>query len=497
MSIFREVAGYTYGHADIVRRAMSKKKADVLEAERESFLSGAEKNGIDRETARALFDDMASFANYAFNKSHAAAYAVISYRTAYLKKHFPTAYMAALMTSVLGNQAKLAEYIDECEKHGIHVLPPDVNESHINFYPKDGNIVFGLLALKNVGRQFIESILREREGQSFSDFEDFVRRMAPYDLNKRMVEALIKAGAFDRLGVYRSRLLASYESLIEMVQQKDRNNVAGQLDMFSVIPEAKAVAPAFSYPDIPEFSIREKLLLEKESSGMYFSGHLLDSYDRHAKSIAPGGISVLLSKENFSEKQRVSAAGIISSVTVKTTRKNEKMAFITIEDRYASIECLVFPNVYQKVAHLLRIEAAIGVRGNCSVRDEEDEPKILASEIEALIENERYVPTDAAPKTQVQREKEEKKEQPIAVPKKEPIPLQKPITKLYLRLPDLTGELYHKAINLLEIFDGETPVFLYDSSKASYLPYRGGACADAFLLSELRTLLGEENVVPR
>lgn len=494
MSIFRVIAGYTYGHADIVRRAMSKKKADVLEAERESFLSGAEKNGVDRQTARKLFDDMASFANYAFNKSHAAAYAVISYRTAYLKKHFPTAYMAALMTSVLGNQAKLAEYIDECEKYGIHVLPPDINESHINFYPKDGNIVFGLLALKNVGRQFIESILREREGQSFSDFEDFVRRMAPYDLNKRMVEALIKAGAFDRLGVYRSRLLASYENLIEMVQQKDRNNVAGQLDMFSVIPEAKVAAPSFSYPNIPEFSIKEKLLLEKESSGMYFSGHLLDSYERHAKSFAAQGIAELIAKESVADKQRVTAAGIISAVTVKTTRKNEKMAFVTIEDRYASIECLVFPNVYQKFSHLLRLEAAIGVFGNLSLRDEEEDPKILISEIETLIENERFVATSAEPKPQ---ETLEKKEQPTAVPLKDELARPQKITKLYLRLPDLTGECYQKATNLLDIFDGEIPVILYDASRSSYVPYRHGASVDEFLLSELRSLLGEENVVPR
>ncbi|MBO5938572.1 MAG: DNA polymerase III subunit alpha [Clostridia bacterium] len=491
MSIFRVIAGYTYGHADIVRRAMSKKKADVLEAERESFLSGAEKNGVDRQTARKLFDDMASFANYAFNKSHAAAYAVISYRTAYLKKHFPTAYMAALMTSVLGNQAKLAEYIDECEKHGIHVLPPDVNESHINFYPKDGDIVFGLLALKNVGRQFIESIIKEREGQSFSDFEDFVRRMAPYDLNKRMVEALIKAGAFDQLGVYRSRLLASHETLIEMVQQKDRNNIVGQLDMFSVIPEAKVAAPSFSYPDIPEFSIKEKLLLEKESSGMYFSGHLLDTYDRHAKAIAPQGIAELISMESIQEKQRVSAAGIISSVTVKTTRKNEKMAFVTIEDRYASIECLVFPNVYQNFAHLLRIEAAIGVRGNLSLRDEEEEPKILVAEIESLIENERFVPPAAKSILKEQKERQ------AAVPQKDEITRPQKITKLYLRLPDLSGELYAKTKNLLEIFDGEIPVVLYDVSSKSYVPYRGGACVDEFLLAELRSMLGDDNVVPR
>ena len=497
MSIFRVVAGYTYGHADVVRRAMSKKKGDVLEAERESFLSGAMQNGVDRETARKLFDDMASFANYAFNKSHAAAYAVISYRTAYLKKHFPEAYMAALMTSVLGNQTKLAEYIDECEKSGIHVLPPDVNESHINFYPKDGNIVFGLLALKNVGRQFIESILQERSGQPFSDFEDFVRRMAPYDLNKRMVEALIKAGAFDRLGVYRSRLLASFETLIEMVQQKDRNNIVGQLDMFSTIPEAKTTAPAFHYPEIPDFSIKEKLMLEKESSGMYFSGHLIDSYDHHAKFLEAKGIAELLSRFSAGEvreKETACVAGIVTASTVKTTRKNEKMAFVTVEDRYGSIECLVFPNVYRNLSHLLRIEAALVVRGNLSLRDEEDSPKILVSDMEPLVENERFTPPE--------RPKEpEKKERQAAIPSVSPTKQEtvapKKISKLYLRVPDLTGIKFAKAKNLLEIFDGETPVIFYDTSKSSYVPYGTGASVDEFLLTELCALLGKENVVTR
>jgi len=440
---------------------------------------------------------MASFANYAFNKSHAAAYAVISYRTAYLKKHFPEAYMAALMTSVLGNQTKLAEYIDECEKHGIHVLPPEINESHINFYPKDGNIVFGLLALKNVGRQFIESILRERSGQPFVDFEDFVRRMAPYDLNKRMVEALIKAGAFDGLGVYRSRLLASYESLIEMVQQKDRNNIIGQLDMFSTIPEAKTTAPTFQYPEIPDFSIKEKLMLEKESSGMYFSGHLIDSYDRHAKFLEAKGISELLShfaSGEIREKEGVTVAGIITASTVKTTRKSEKMAFVTIEDRYGSIECLVFPNVYQKLAYLLRIEAAIAVRGNLSLRDEEDSPKILVSDIEQLIENERFTPPE---RPKEQEKKERQGAIPSIPPAKQEIVSPKKISKLYLRLPDLTGTLYAKAKNLLEIFDGETPVFFYDTSSASYVPYGAGASVDDFLLAELCALLGKENVVAR
>jgi len=238
-------------------------------------------------------------------------------------------------------------------------------------------------------------------------------------------------------------------------------------------------------------------LLEKESSGMYFSGHLIDSYDRHVKFLEVKGIAELLSRfsaGDVREKEIVMAAGIVSAVTVKTTRKNEKMAFVTIEDRYGSIECLVFPNVYQKVAHLLRIEAPLAVRGNLSVRDEEDSPKILVADLEQLIENERFTPPER-PKEQ------EKKERQLAIPsvisQKQEANLSKKVSKLYLRLPDLVGTQYAKAKNLLEIFDGETPVIFYDTSKASYVPYGAGASVDAFLLSELCALLGKENVVAR
>lgn len=490
MSIFRVIASYTYGHADIVRRAMSKKKASVLEAERESFLAGAEKNGVSAEIAEQLFDDMSSFANYAFNKSHAAAYAVISYRTAYLKQHFPCEYMSALLTSVLGNFSKLAEYISECEKYGIRVLPPDINESRVYFHPKDGNIVFGLLALKNVGKQFIESIMRERVGQPFLDFEDFVKRMAGYDLNKRMVEALIKSGAFDRLGVYRSRLLASFEELIETIQNKDRNNIAGQLDMFSMMPEMQSTSLRFSYPEIEDFSIKEKLLLEKECSGMYFSGHLLDSYEKHVKSLTAMNIAQILGEEYRQEKQEVAVCGIVSSVTVKTTRKNEKMAFFTIEDRYAQIECLAFPSQYRAIAHHLRTEAPLFVKGNLSVRDgEENDIKILVSNVIELTENRKF--EERAKELAVQSSKKEASEiQPNPTVKTSP-------TKVFLRVPDRESLAYQKAKNLVDIFEGSLPVIFYDTAQRSYLPYSHGLDATEFVIGELIALLGKENVVLR
>lgn len=489
MSIFREIAGYTYGHADVVRRAMSKKKGDVLKAERESFIEGAKKRGFKEETVSKLFDDMISFANYAFNKSHAAAYAVISYQTAYLKAHYPCEFMAALMTSVLGNLTKLAEYIDECKKLGIRVLPPDINESRMNFHPLQRDIVFGLLALKNVGQQFIDKIILERRGRPFKDFEDFVRRMSDGDINKRMVEALIKSGAFDSLGVYRSRLLSSYEQLIDIATDKKRANIAGQLDIFSTVATV-ANESAFEYPKIPEFSIKDKLTLEKESSGMYFSGHLLDSYSLHCDKLKPQSLSSVLDLDNVKDKQDALVSGIITNVTVKNTRKNEKMAFVTLEDRYGEIECLVFPSQYEKYSYMLRLDNAIFVKGNLSVRDDEA-VKIILSGAEELIENSKYeeISQKASQALANPETSQTVSKQINAVPKK--------ISKIYLRVPDLECIEYQKAKNLVDIFFGSTRVIFYDSSNAAYSDYPVGIDASEYIVNELKKLLGNDNVVAK
>ena len=489
MSIFREIAGYTYGHADVVRRAMSKKKGDVLEAERESFIEGAKARGFDEAVVGQLFEDMISFANYAFNKSHAAAYAVISYRTAYLKAHYPCEFMAALMTSVLGNLTKLAEYIDECKKLGIRVLPPNINESRMNFHPIGNDIVFGLLALKNVGQQFIEKIILERRGRPFKDFEDFVRRMSDGDINKRMVEALIKSGAFDSLGVYRSRLLSSYEQLLDIATDRKRANISGQLDIFSTVATIEN-EPAFEYPKIPEFSIKDKLMLEKESSGMYFSGHLLDSYSLHCQTLNAKNISYITDAENIKDKQEISIAGIITGVTVKTTRKNEKMAFVTLEDRYGEIECLVFPSQYEKYSYLLRLDNAIFVGGNLSVRDDED-VKLLISSAEELIENSRYEEISKKPDQSVVVEPKAQKasSREASTPKK--------ISKIYLRVPDLECMAYKKAKNIVDIFFGGTQVIFYDSSQSKYLNYSIGLEASEYIINELKSILGDDNVVAK
>ncbi len=477
MQVFREIAGYSYGQADIVRRAMSKKHADELEAERGRFVSGAVERGIDKMDAEKLFDDMGSFASYAFNKSHAAAYALISYRTAYLKAHYPREYFAALLTSVLGNSVKIAEYISECNKAGIQVLPPDINESGMYFHVSGKNIRFGLLALRNVGRQFVQNLINERKRSPFTSFADFIDRMSASELNKRQIESLVKSGAFDGLGVFRSRLLSSYEKIIENANEKSRGNIIGQLDMFSVAADVKT--PAFEYPDIPEFSVREKLMLEKECSGMYFSGHIIDSYSKYIEAMNVTPISELIGDENadkIHDRARVVVAGMITSLTRKTTKRDEQMAFFTLEDRCGEIECVVFSRQYERLSSYLRVDAAIKVEGAISVRDDED-PKILASNIEELIENEKFIPRA-----------EPKREEPTA-------PTEPKVKKLYLRVPNMTSAEYKKADNLIEIFPGETPVMYYDTETKKYFARHGGMQVSDFLIFELREYLGTENVV--
>lgn len=487
MSIFREIGGYTFGHADIVRRAMSKKKASVLLSERDAFLDGAEARGVARDVASELFTDMESFANYAFNKSHAAAYAVISYRTAYLKQHHPREYFSALLTSVLGNQSKVAEYIAECSQRGIRVLPPDINESRMLFSVCGRDIRFGLLAVKNVGKQFLQQILNERAFRPFSSFEDFLDRMSAGDLNKRMMESLIKAGTFDRLGNYRSQLLAVYEKMIDRAAEKGKNNLEGQLDMFSSAGFSDA-SPKVDYPDIPELGVREKLLMERDATGMYFSGQMLDEYGKHVEIIKPQSLSDFIGEDLIlQEKQRVSVVGIITSLTTKNTKNGEKMAFFSIEDRFAEIECIAFARVFADNSYLIRTDSAVWVSGTLSLRDDEA-PKILVNRMEPLIDNAHFTETVSE---KMKSDVEKQKPAPEATVKKAAQP-----KRLFLRVPDMKSHpLYQKAKNLTELFDGDFPVFFYDAASATYAKEPVGISLSDYVLREFRTLLGEENVI--
>ncbi len=499
MSIFREIAGYTFGHADVVRRAMSKKKAAVLLAERETFVTGAEARGIDREAASTLFSDMESFANYAFNKSHAAAYAMISYRTAYLKCHYPHAYFSALLTSVLGNQTKIAEYIGECSARGIRVLPPDINESRMLFSVCGKDIRFGLLALKNVGRSFLQAILEERRHGAFRSFEDFINRMPSGELNKRMVESLLKAGTFDGLGVYRSRLLRVYETMIDQATEKGRNNLDGQLDMFSSMG-VESVAPKCEYPDIPEFGVRERLLMEKEATGMYFSGQLLDEYGKHLTLLSPDPIVDYVGDEaDPVDKARVSVAGIVTSVTLKNTKNGDRMAFFTVEDRAAEIECIAFARQYSECAHMIRADNGVYVSGTVSLREDEP-PKILVNRIEELVDNTRFRPEafnatqekkrDDVPRNSAPRDRKPTETSSVSTGAPNFAP-----KRLFLRVPSEKSAAFRKTLNLVELFDGTFPAFFFFADEKRYETTAHGIALSEYVLAELRTLLGAENVI--
>ena len=490
MSICRTVAGYSYGHADIVRRAMSKKKASVIAAEKESFISGAVSNGIDENIASELFEEMTSFANYAFNKSHAAAYGVISYRTAYLKAHYPRQYLAALLTSVLGSPEKVAEYIVDCGKLGINVLPPDINESEMNFHVSGKDIRFGLLALKNLGVPFVDAIVKERRMGAFKSFEDFAERMSGQNLNRRGVEMLIKAGTFDNFGVNRRCLMISFEEILDKIQSKNRMNISGQLDMFSAVPDSGSVS--YVYPDLPEYSMRELLLLERESSGMYFSGHLLDGFSKHIESLTLNSMEEIAALGNeddeasensdYKDRQPVRLCGIVTSVTRKTTKNGDTMAFFTLSNKYSELECIVFAKQYSILAPYVAEDEAIFVNGTLSIREDE-KPKIIVSSLERLVENSRYAEkTNTADNgSRLEAQREESRERPTK--------------KLFIRVDDLECEKYKKAANLIDIFDGPVQTVFYDSSNAKYKTYATGAFADEFLLVQLKNILGDENVV--
>ena len=478
MQIFQKLAGYSFARADIVRRAMAKKKADVMEAERGCFANGAAKRGIARDVADRIFDSMVSFASYAFNKSHAAAYACITYKTAYLNAHKPAAYFSALLTSVLNNTAKIGEYISECTRLGIQVLPPSINHSKMNFSVVNGQIRFGMLALRNVGRQFIAQILAERQrGGLFKSFEDFLERMAGGDLNKRQVEALIKSGCFDGLGVFRSQLLASYESMIDSILQKQRGNVTGQLDIFAVAENTDLTdGKSFDYPSIDEFSIRELLMLEKESSGMYFSGHMLDDYSEHVCRISHTPIADILEDYNretgefraeFQEKQRVTVVGMITAKTNKRIKSGDDMAFLTLEDRYAELEVIVFPKSLERYAAVLRTDVAVAVVGTLSGREDEP-PKLLLSSVTLLQSNGI------------------RKEAEIEKPK-----------RLYLRVSSLDSPASKRAINELKRSrEGTTEVVLYDISTKKYVRATELlADLSSNLPLRLESILGKENVI--
>lgn len=400
MDIVRAMAGYSMSRADQMRRIISKKKLDQMQVERHNFIYGSDDgeikgciaNGVDEETAKEVFDEINDFASYAFNKSHAAAYAVICYQTAYLKTFYPVEYMASLISSVEDTD-KINHYILNCKEMGIDRLPPDVNRSSDTFTVEGNGIRFGLTAVKNVGRAVIQSIVKERErGGDFKSFSDFLDRTAGMDINKRALEGMIKCGAFDSMGLKRSQLLKVYERALEGTARNARDNVIGQVSLF----DSADSSDEMDMPDIPELSKMELLKMEKESTGMYFSGHPMDEYERKIKELTKINIGTVLesvhrdenglyreSKNGLHDGDMVVLCGLVDTRKNKTTRKNSQMAFVTLADAYGSIECLIFPKVLQTYSGVLQEGNIVCMNGRLSIREDE-EPKLLCESVDIL-----------------------------------------------------------------------------------------------------------------
>jgi DNA polymerase III subunit alpha len=428
MEIVRKLGGYSLGRSDLVRRAMSKKKHKVMEEERRNFIHGivddegnvevpgCVRNGISEAAANKIFDQMMDFASYAFNKSHAAAYAVVGFQTAYLMRYHPAEFMAAMLNSVMGISEKVAFYIRFTESLGIQVLPPDINESYAKFTVKKDTIRFGLAAIKNAGIAAIESIVRSREAKGkFKSLYDLCSKMDLSAVNKRVVESLIKAGALDSLKVHRSQLLAVYEKLLDNLGNEKKRNIEGQVSLFGAFEESYT-EPEIKYPDINEFDKKHLLAMEKEMTGLYLTGHPLDEYAETlkvrtdtniAEIMSSVGSKEMLEEENMQPELRSSAAlpeeagavnalitdgmrvilgGIITEVSKKYTKNNDMMAFVTLEDLYGNIEVIIFPKTYEKVASLIELDQLMLIKGRISIREDEA-PKILCENIEPLIKH--------------------------------------------------------------------------------------------------------------
>ena len=362
MQIVRSLGGYTLGRSDLVRRAMSKKKASVMEKERQNFVYGNEEEGvpgcihrgISEKTANKIYDDMIDFAKYAFNKSHAAAYAVVSYQTAFLKYYYPVEYMAALMTSVIHNPSKVAEYILSSRKMQIEILPPDINFGESEFSADHGAIRYGLSAIKSLGAPMIRAIVEERnENGKYQSLRDFIERMSGRELNKRAIENLIKAGALDQVAGNRRQKLMVYAEIVDAVNQEKKNAMTGQMSLFDLISDEEKEAYEIQMPKVEEYSKEELLSFEKEVLGVYISGHPLEEYEeRWRKNITARTVDFQIDEELGTSKARdgeiAVIGGIITNKTVKYTRNNKVMAFLTIEDLVGTVEVVVFPNDYEK-----------------------------------------------------------------------------------------------------------------------------------------------------
>ena len=517
MQIVRDLAGYSYGRSDLVRRAMAKKKHKVMAQEREYFIHGklnddgtidvpgCVRNGVPEEVASHLYDEMTAFASYAFNKSHAAAYAVVCIETAWLKRYHPVPFMAAILNSVYGNPAKIAAYIQYCRSRGIAILPPDVNRSQWKFTvakAPDGQlgILFGLGAVKTVGQGAVDAIIRERKNGAYRDIFDFCRRIDTSECNKRVVESLIKAGAFDGMGGNRPQLLAVFESAMDANSSLRKQTVDGQISLFDMaFGGAPLVQENHTLPNLPDYPLRQRLALEKEIAGVYITGHPLDDY-RDVLGKLPFSTADLDGLEEREDRglsldgQIVDMGGILTEVKGKATKKGAYMGFITLEDLTGQIECLVFPKVYERYQGIMAVDDLVVLHGRLSIREEEA-PKLL---VEKLIPLEAWHPEESAPAAPMGQSTA----RPVPPPKRhtseapkltDAQAAAKAPRKLYLRLnrPQMDA-----ASSTLSLYPGSVPVYLHlPAEKMTLLAPKTGWCdASDGCLNRLNALLGAENV---
>ena len=401
MQIVMKLAGYTLGRSDLVRRAMSKKKGDVMARERANFVYGNEqegvegciKRGIPENVANHIFDEMIDFAKYAFNKSHAAAYAVVAYQTAWLRCYHPVEFMAALLTSVITNPKKITEYINTCRGMGIQILPPDINEGESGFSVSDGAIRYGLTAIKSLGKNVIDAMVTERNAHGpYKNLKDFMERLTTKEINKRTIENLIKSGALDSLGATRKQLMMVYAFVLDEVNRERKENISGQMSLFDFFSEEEKKEYEVQYPDVGEYDQAQKLAFEKEVMGIYVSGHPLEDYmDSMKKQITAKTTDFEPDEDTghaiVKDGYHYIVGGLLSGITVKLTKTNQNMAFLTLEDLYGTVEIILFPRDYQKYRDFLVEDTALYVKGRASVSEESG--KLVAEEI---------IPMDQVPK---------------------------------------------------------------------------------------------------
>ena len=479
IQIFQRLAGFSLGQADMIRRAMSKKKHKVIDAERVAFVHGDESRGIDgavkrgvpEAVANSIYDEILDFASYAFNKAHAVSYAFVANWTAYMKRHYPREYMAALLTSVLDNSTKVSEYIAECKDLGIRLLPPDVNESDANFTVSGENLRFGLVAIKSIGWGAIQGLMAERQKNGpFRDFEDFCKRMAGGELNRRAVENLIRAGAFDSMGYKRKALLQVAGSVLDSVSRAQRDNISGQMDLFGGFEQEEA-PQSLVLPEVEEYSLRERMDMEKETTGLYLSGHPMDEYRDAVRRIGAPSIGAILSDfaaedgpRRFADGQNVVLAGLVDSVRTRTTKNNTLMSYIRLEDDTGSMELIAFQKALDSGGSYVKDNAALIVKGRLDVRDEK-EPQLVVESFRPLSDL-NQIGTQAPP------------------PREQ---------KLWVKLPSRYDPALKHIEKLLTMFPGNQQMIVWCEREkkrvtAPCLIHQG-------LILELQEMLGKENVV--